>query len=67
MTTMNNVIQKHNSKTTIISTIYHQNLQLLSKNCPMDGYCLSECLIDKASVNTTTNKYSYGTYENTLK
>ena len=33
----------------------------------MDGNCLSECLIYKASVNTTTNKYYYGTCENTFK
>ena len=33
----------------------------------MDGNCLSECLIYKASVNITTNKYYYGTCENTFK
>ena len=33
----------------------------------MDGNCLSECLIYKASVSTTTNKYYYGTSENTFK
>ena len=33
----------------------------------MDGNCFSECLIYKASVNTTTNKYCYGTCENTFK
>ena len=33
----------------------------------MDGNCLSECLIYKASVSTTTNKYYYGTWENTFK
>ena len=33
----------------------------------MDGNCLSECLIYKASVSTTTNKYYYGTCENTFK
>ena len=36
-------------------------------DCPMDGNYLSECLIYKASVSTTTNKYYYGTCENTLK
>ena len=36
-------------------------------DCPIDGNCLSECLIFKASVNTTTNKYYYGTCENTSK
>ena len=34
--------------------------------CPMDGNCLSECLIYKASV-STTNKSYYGTCENTFK
>ena len=33
----------------------------------MDGNYLSECLIYKASVSTTTNKYYYGTCENTFK
>ena len=33
----------------------------------MDGNCLSECLIYKASVNTTTDTYYYGTCENTSK
>ena len=33
----------------------------------MDGNCLSECLIFKASISTTTNKYYYGTSENTFK
>ena len=36
-------------------------------DCPMDGNCLSECRIYKASVSTTTNKYYYGTCENTFK
>ena len=36
-------------------------------DCPMDGNCLSECLIYKASVSTTTNKYYYGTCENPFK
>ena len=35
-------------------------------DCPMDDYCLSECLIYKASVSTTNNKYKYSTCENTL-
>ena len=34
---------------------------------PMDGNCLSECPISKASVSTITNKYYYGTCENTFK
>ena len=33
----------------------------------MDSNCLSECLNYKASVGTTTNKYYYGTCENTFK
>ena len=33
----------------------------------MDGNCLSECLIYKASVITSTNKYYYGTCGNTFK
>ena len=36
------------------------------KDCPMDDYCLFECLIYKASVSTTNNKYNYSTCENTL-
>ena len=33
----------------------------------MDGSCLSQCLIYKASVSAATNKYYYGTCENTSK
>ena len=33
----------------------------------IDSNCLSECLINKASVSTTNNKYYYGTCENTFK
>ena len=33
----------------------------------MDGNGLSECLIYKASVSTTTNEYQYGSCENTFK
>ena len=36
-------------------------------DCPIDGDCLSESLIYKVSVTTTTNKYYYGTCENTFK
>ena len=36
-------------------------------DCPMDGNCFSECLIYKASVSITTNKYYHGTCENTFK
>ena len=64
-----NVIRKHNSKimkdpapSTIKTCIGRRKT-----DCPMDGNYLSECLIYKASVNTTTNKYYYGTCENTFK
>ena len=40
---------------------------LRKTDCPMDGNCLSDSLIYKASVITTTNKYYYGTCENTFK
>ena len=33
----------------------------------MEGNCLFECLIYKASVNTTTTIYCYSTCENTFK
>ena len=50
------------------SIIYHQNCNCRRKtDCPMDGNCLSECLIFKASISTTTNEYYYGTSENTFK
>ena len=66
---MTNVIQKHNSKimkNTAPSTTKTCNCRRKT-DCPMDGNCLSECLIYKASVSTTTNKYYYGTCENTFK
>ena len=68
MPNMNNVIRKHNSK--IInnpapSTAKNCNC-CLKTDCPIDGDFLSECLICKASVRTTANKYYYGTCENTF-
>ena len=69
MPNMNNVIRKHNSKimknaasSTTKITNYHRKT-----DCPMNVNCLSECLIYKASVCTTTKKYYYGTSENNLK
>ena len=63
---MNNVIWKYNSKimknpapSTIKTCNYCQKIDF-----PMNGNCLSECLIYKASVNTTANKNYYGTCEN---
>ena len=69
MPSMNNVIPKHDSK------IMKDPAPSTIKTCngrrktdyPMDDNYLSECLIYKASVNTTTNKYYYGTCENTFK
>ena len=56
---MNNVIRKRNSKIMkypASSTTKTYNYRRKT-DCPMDGNCLSECLIYKASVSTTTNKY----------
>ena len=69
MPTMNNVMRKHNFKimknpapsATKTCNCYRKT------DCPMDSNCLSESFIYKASVSTTTNKYYYGTCENTFK
>ena len=69
MPNMNNVIQKHNSKimkNPAPSTAKTCNCHRKT-DCPMDANCLSECLIYKASASTTTNKFYYGTCENTFK
>ena len=69
MPNMNNVIRKHNSKIMINpapSTTKTCNCHRKT-DCPMDVNCLSECLIYKASVITTANKYYYGNCENTIK
>ena len=69
MPDMNNVIRKHNSKimkNPAPSTTKTCNCRRKT-DCPMDGNCLSECLIFKASVSTTTNKDYYGTCEKTFK
>ena len=66
---MNNVIRKHYSK------IMKSPAPSTTKTCncrrkadyPMDGKCLSECLIYKASVSTTTNIYYHGFCENIFK
>ena len=66
---MNNVIRKHNSeimKNPASSTTKTCNCRRKT-DCPMDGNCLSECLVYKASVSTTTNKYYYDTCENASK
>ena len=55
-----NVNRKYNSK--IIKDCNCRG----KADCPMDGNCLSKCLIHKASVNITTNKYYYVTCENTF-
>ena len=67
MPDMNSVIRKHSKimKDPAPSTTKTCNCRPKTE-CPMDGNCLSECLIYKASVSTTTNKYYYGTCENTL-
>ena len=69
MLNMSNAIRKHNSK------IMKNPAPCTTKTCncrrktdsPMDCNCLSECLIYKASVSATTDKYYYGTCENTFK
>ena len=69
MLNMNNVIRKHDlkiMKNPAPSTIKTCNCRRKT-DCPMDGNCLSECLIYKASVSTSTNKYHYDTCENTFK
>ena len=69
MPNMNNVNRKHNSKimkNSAPSTTKTCNCHRKT-GCPMDGNCFSEYLIFKASVSTTTNKYYYGTCENTFK
>ena len=69
MPSSNNVIRQHNfriMKDTAPSTIKTCNCRQKT-DCPVDGNCLSECDIYKASINTTTKKYYCGTYENTFK
>ena len=59
MPNMNNVIRKHNSKimeNPASSTPKTCNCRQKT-DCPMDGDCLSEYLIHKASVSATTNKF----------
>ena len=66
---MNNVIRKYNSKimkNPAPSTTKTCNCRQKTA-CPMEGNCLSECLIYKACASTTTNKCYYGTCENTFK
>ena len=57
MPNLNNVIWKHNSKVNCRR----------KADCSMDGNCLYECLIYKASVSTTTNKCYYDTCVNTFQ
>ena len=68
MPNMKNVIRKHSKivKNPEPFTTKTCNCQRKT-DCPMDGHCLSEYFIYKASVSTTTNIYCYDTYENTFK
>ena len=69
MPNMNNVIRKHNSKIMKNPATYITKTCNCRRktDCPMNGNCLSECLIYKASVGTNTHKYYYSTSENTFK
>ena len=59
---MNNVIRKNPATYTTKTCNCRRKT-----DCPMDGNCLSECLIYKASVITIANRYYCGTCENTFK
>ena len=81
MPNMNNFIRKHDSKIMFPDDIVHVRLTTVNPapsttktcncrrktGCPMEGNCFSEFLIYKASVSTSTNRYYYGTCENTLQ
>ena len=62
MPNMNNVIRKNPATSTTKTCNCRRKT-----DCPMDGNCLSECLIYKASVITIANRYYCGTCENTFK
>ena len=69
MPNMNNIIRKHNSnvmKDPIPPTTKTCNCRKKT-DCPMNGNCLSECFIYKASIDTPTYRIYYGTCENTFK
>ena len=68
MPNVNNFIRKHDFKVVknpAPSTIKTCNCRP-KIDSPMGGNSLSECLIFKASLSTTTNKYYNGACENTL-
>ena len=58
MPSMNNVIEKYNSK--ILNNLAPCNIKTCNfrreADSHLNGNCLFECFIYKASVNTTTNK-----------
>ena len=69
MPNTNNIIRNHNSKimkNPASSTTKTCNCRQKT-DCLMDGNCLSECLIYKASASATTNKYYSVTCENIFK
>ena len=62
------VVRKHNSKVMKNPAPSTKACNCrLKTDCPMDGNCLSEWLVYKASVSTTTNKYYHGSCENIFK
>ena len=68
MPNTNNAIQKHNCKIMkdpALSTI--KTCKCCQKQNALWMETISKCLIHKASVNTTTNKYYNGTCENPFK
>ena len=70
MQNMKNIIWKHSSKVMKYpaSSTTTKTCNCRQKaDCPIGGSCLSECLIYKASLSESTNKYYYGTCENTFR
>ena len=66
---MTNITWKHDSeiiKNPALSTTKTCNCNRKTDS-PMDGNCLSECLINKGTVSTTANTFRYSTCENTFK
>ena len=63
------IFQKHNSK--IMEDPKPTNNKICScqqkSDCPLTQYCLSECLVYNAVVNTSTTKNYYGICEKSFK
>ena len=58
---MGNIIKQYNAKVSKekVAVNYRQCNCRVKQNCPLNGKCLSRCIVYKTEVNTSSEKHSY--------